>query len=222
MVKAIYFIKRKHRMPLQHFRSYWLGEHARLVKRLPELRRYVQSHTLDSGYRTREPIYDGIAELWYDDTDSMRRAAATPEGAAAAADQANFIEPASFDFVITEEREMVAGAAKPGMAKMIYFLTRRNGLSVEEFQNYWASQHGPLAAKVPGVRRYVQSHLRRSAYHAGRNPRYDGVAETWFDDIDALRASAGTEEYRAVRADEANFLAPDTIRFIIAGEHVIV
>jgi uncharacterized protein (TIGR02118 family) len=77
MVKAIYFIKRKHRMPLAHFRSHWLGEHARLVKRLPELRRYVQSHTLDSGYRTREPVYDGIAELWYDDTDSMRRASST-------------------------------------------------------------------------------------------------------------------------------------------------
>ncbi len=222
MVKAIYFIKRKHRMPLEHFRSYWLGEHARLVKRLPELRRYVQSHTLDSGYRTREPVYDGIAELWYDDTDSMRRAGATAGGAAAAADQANFIEPSSFDFVITEEREVLAGAAKAGMAKMVYFLTRKNGLSVEEFQDYWATRHGPLAAKVPGVRRYVQSHLRTSAYRAGRNPRYDGVAETWFDDFDALRTSAETEEYRAVRADEANFLAPDTVRFIITGEHEIV
>jgi uncharacterized protein (TIGR02118 family) len=152
----------------------------------------------------------------------MRRAAATAEGAAAAADQANFIDPANFDFVITEEHEAPPGAVKSGMAKMIYFLTRKNGLSVEEFQDYWATRHGPLAAKVPGVRRYVQSHLRKSAYHAGRNPRYDGVAETWFDDFDALRASADTQEYRAVRADEANFLAPDTVRFIIAGEHVIV
>jgi uncharacterized protein (TIGR02118 family) len=222
MVKAIYFIKRKHRMPLAHFRSYWLGEHARLVKRLPELRRYVQSHTLDSGYRAHEPVYDGIAELWYDDTDSMRRAAATPEGAAGAADQPNFIDMKNFDFVITEERELVPGPVNSSMVKMIYFLTRRNGLSVDEFQDYWAARHGALAAKVPRLRRYVQSHLRKSAYHGGRNPRYDGVAETWFDDLDALRASAGTEEYKAVRADEVNFLAPGTVRFIIAGEHVIV
>lgn len=222
MVKAIYFIRRKHRMPLGHFRSHWLGEHARLVKRIPGLRRYVQSHTLDSGYRAHEPVYDGIAELWYDDTDSMRRAAATAEGSAAAADQPNFIDMPSFAFVITEERQILPGAASPAMVKMIYFLTRRNGLSIDEFQSYWASSHGPLAAKVPAVRRYVQSHVRKSAYRAGRNPRYDGVAETWFDDFDALRASAATAEYRAVRDDETNFLEPGTIRFIIAGEHMIV
>lgn len=222
MVKAIYFIRRKHRMPLGHFRTYWLGEHARLVKRIPGLRRYVQSHTLDSGYRAHEPVYDGIAELWYDDTDSMRRAAATAEGGAAAADQPNFIDMPSFDFVITEEREILPGAAGPGAVKMIYFLTRRDGLSIDGFQSYWASHHGSLAAKLPAVRRYVQSHVRKSAYRAGRNPRYDGVAETWFDDFDALRASAATAEYRAVRDDEANFLESGTIRFIIAGEHVIV
>lgn len=222
MVKAIYFIRRRHRMPLPHFRSHWLGEHARLVKRLPELRRYVQSHTLDSGYRTHEPVYDGIAELWYDDTDSMRRAAASVEGAAAAADQENFIEKPSFDFLITQEREILPGTAAPGMVKMIYFLTRKNGMSIEQFQSYWAEHHGPLAAKVAGVRRYVQSHARKSAYRAGRNPRYDGVAETWFDDFGTLRASAETAEYRAVRADEANFLEASTVRFIITGEHPIV
>jgi uncharacterized protein (TIGR02118 family) len=222
MVKAIYFIKRKHRMPLAHFRSYWLGEHAALVKKLPKLRRYVQSHTLDSGYRSHEPIYDGIAELWYDDTNAMRAGADTPQGVAAAADQANFIDTASFGFIITEEREQKHGVVRPGMAKMISFLTRKDGLSVEAFQDYWANHHGPLAAKIPQLRHYVQCHVRGSAYHAGRNPRYDGVAETWFDDFAALRASGETAEYRVVRADEANFLEPGAIRFIVAQEHVIV
>jgi uncharacterized protein (TIGR02118 family) len=222
MVKAIYFIKRKHRMPLAHFRSYWLGEHARLVKQLPRLRRYVQSHTMDSGYSNHEPVYDGIAELWYDDTTAMRVGADTAEGLAAAADQANFIDKSSFDFIITEEREQKHGTMHPGMAKMISFLTRKNGLSVEAFQEYWANHHGPLAAKIPQLRHYVQSHVRRSAYHAGRNPRYDGVAETWFDNLADLRASGETAEYLTVRADEANFLEPGAIRFIIAQEHVIV
>jgi uncharacterized protein (TIGR02118 family) len=128
----------------------------------------------------------------------------------------------SFDFIITEERVLVPGETGSGMAKMIYFLTRKGGLSIDQFQDYWASRHGPLAAKIPQVRRYVQSHVRKSAYRAGRNPRYDGVAETWFDNFDALRASAETAEIREVRADETNFLEPGTIRFIVAGEHVIV
>ncbi len=66
--------------------------------------------------------------------------------------------------------------------------------------------------------------MRLSAYGAGRAPRYDGVAETWFDNLDAMRASGETPEYRAVRADEPNFLrtADGRLPFIIAREYPIV
>jgi len=47
-------------MTLEDFRKYWLTEHAVLVLKVPELVKYVQSHTMDSGYRDHEPIYDGI------------------------------------------------------------------------------------------------------------------------------------------------------------------
>ncbi len=222
MVKAIYFIKRKPGMSLEDFRRYWLTTHANLVRKVPELRRYVQSHTLDSGYRRHEPVYDGIAELWYDDTATMRRIADTPASRAAADDDANFIDMPSFDFVLTGERVQVDGAVREGMPKLISFIKRKAGMDVGAFQAYWANHHGPLASKIPGLRRYVQCHVRPSAYRGGREPHYDGVPETWFDDIDAMRASEQTPEYRAVRADEANFLAPGRLPFIITREYVIV
>jgi len=81
--------------------------------------------------------------------------------------------------------------------------------------------HGPLAAKIPQARRYLQCHVRPSAYSDGRAPRYDGVAEMWFDDFEAVRASGNTEEYRAVRLDEPKFLAIP-FPFIIASESRIV
>ncbi len=222
MVKAIYFIKRKPGMSLEDFRRYWLTTHAGLVRKVPELRRYVQSHTLDSGYRRHEPIYDGVAELWYDDTTTMRRIADTPASRAAADDDANFIDMSTFHFILTDERVQVDGAVREGMPKLISFIKRKAGMDVGAFQAYWANHHGPLASKIPGLRRYVQCHVRPSAYRAGREPRYDGVPETWFDDIDAMRASEQTPEYRAVRADEANFLAPGRLPFIITREYVIV
>ena len=49
----------------------------------------------------------------------------------------------------------------------------------------------------------------------------DGVAITWFDSTDAMRASAASPEYTRVRADEPNFVAPD-LPFIITRERVIV
>ena len=42
-----------------------------MVTRLPGIRGYVQSHTLLSGYRGRA-LYDGIAEVWFEDTAAMR------------------------------------------------------------------------------------------------------------------------------------------------------
>jgi uncharacterized protein (TIGR02118 family) len=221
MVKAIYFINRKPGMELEAFRHYWINDHARIVREVPELRRYVQSHTIDQFYRGGEPPYDGIAELWYDDTAAMRRIADTSASRAAADDDAKFLDMSKFGFVLTEEHAIIDGVVTEAMLKLIAFLNRRPGMAVDEFQSYWREKHAPLAAKMPSQRSYVQNHVRRSAYEGGRTPRYDGVAEAWFDNLDWLMNPPDTVDFNAIRADEANFLS-SPITFIITREHRIV
>ncbi|MFQ5828803.1 MAG: EthD domain-containing protein, partial [Candidatus Methylomirabilia bacterium] len=82
MVKTVAFFKRRPGMSVEAFATYWRTTHAEIVSRLPSIRRYVQSHTLLSGYRKGEPVYDGVAELWFDDTQVMRTLVQTPEYAA--------------------------------------------------------------------------------------------------------------------------------------------
>ncbi len=221
MVKAIYFIKRKPDMPLEAFRRYWLNEHAAIVRGVPELRRYVQSHTIDDFYDYGDPVYDGIAELWYADTAAMRRIAGTPASRAAADDDAKFIDMSKFGFILTEEHVIVDGAVTESMPKLVPFLHRRAGMDVDEFQSYWLQKHAPLAKKMPSQRRYVQSHVRRSAYEGGRTPRYDGVAEAWFENLDWLTNPPATADFQAIRADEQNFL-DSRIAFLITREYRIV
>jgi uncharacterized protein (TIGR02118 family) len=221
LVKAVSFFKRKSGMSVEAFQAYWRSAHAEVVVRMPGIRRYVQSHTLLSGYRKGEPAYDGIAEIWFDDTRALRALATTAPYAAVHADEANFIEAGSMGLIITEEHVIKDGPAPAGGVKNVEFVTRAAGMSVEAFQAYWRDVHGPLAARIPVVRRYVQSHTRRAAYEGGRAPRYDGIAVTWFDDTQAMRASAASPEYARVRADEPNFIAPDP-PFIITKEHVVV
>ena len=81
MVKTITFIKRKPGMSVDDFGKYWRTQHAPIVVKLPGLRRYVQCHTIPSGYRNGEPAYDGVAEVWFDSTDAMRGSATTDEKA---------------------------------------------------------------------------------------------------------------------------------------------
>ena len=221
MVKAVSFFKRKSGMSVEAFQAYWRTSHPEVVLKLPGLRRYVQSHTLVSGYRKGEPIYDGIAEVWFDDTDSMRRVAGTGEYERVQADETRFIDHSTMGLIITEEHVIKEGAVPVGGVKNVEFVTHKPGMPIGEFQRYWREVHGPLAAAIPVIRRYVQSHTRRSAYEKGRTPKYDGVAITWFDDTHAMRVSASSPEYARVRADEAHFITADP-PFIITGEHVIV
>jgi uncharacterized protein (TIGR02118 family) len=222
VVKAVSFFKRKAGMSVEEFQAYWRRSHPAAVTRLPGVRRYVQSHTRPAGYGKGEPIYDGIAELWFEDTKAMHALRGTKEIAAVEADEAVFIDRSTMRLILTEEHVIKDGPAPRGGVKNVEFITRKPGLAVDDFQRYWREVHGPIAAQIPVIRRYVQSHTRPSAYERGRTPAYDGLAITWFDDTQAMRASAATAQYARTRADEPNFIAPGDPAFIITTERVIV
>ena len=221
MIKAIYFIKRKPGTTLEDFRKYWLNEHAALVLEVPGLVKYVQSHTMDSGYRNHEPIYDGIAELWYENLDDMRKTAGTSSSRDTLADNEKFLDMSKFAFILTKERVQKENPVDAGAPKMVAFAKKRADLTFEAFQTHWSSVHGKLGRAVPGARRYVQCHPLPSSYTNGRTPIWDGVAEVWFDSDEAMRSNADTAEFKAVLADEPNFLAGDA-NFIITTEHIIL
>lgn len=168
MVKVIAIVKRKAGMSVEAFQEHWRTAHADVVRKLPGLRRYTQSHTLASGYRKREPAWDGIAELWFESTDVLRTLAGTPENAAVQADEARFIDHAKMATILTEDHVIKDGPVPPGGVKNVEFITHKPGLPIEEFQRYWREVHGPIAARIPQIQRYVQSqraprHLRERA-----------------------------------------------------------
>jgi uncharacterized protein (TIGR02118 family) len=221
MVKVVTFLKRKPGMAVEEFQRYWLASHPAVVLRLPGVRRYVQSHTLGSAYARGEPAWDGIAEVWADDTDALRAMTRGPEHAAVQADEAQFIDRATMGLIVTEEHVVADGGVSPEAVKAVEFLARRPGTSVDDFQGHWRERHAPLLTAIPGLRRCVLSATRRSAYTAGRAPAWDGVTLMWFDSPDALRAAAGSSAYADAVADRPSFLAPGAPPFIVTREHVI-
>ena len=144
MVKMVAFFKRKPGMSIEDFQSYWRTTHADIVVKLPGIRRYVQSHTILSGYRKGEPIYDGMAELWFDNTDAMRAQAGTPEFAAVRADEPNFMDVASQGSIITEEHVIKDGPIPVDGVKNVEFVSHKPGMPIEDFQKHWREVHGPL------------------------------------------------------------------------------
>jgi hypothetical protein len=85
---------------------------------------------------------------------------------------------------------------------------------------------------VLGIRRYVQVHtLETPVNEALRRGRggpgaYDGVAELWFDSLDALAAAGATPEGRAAGRrlveDERTFIDLARSPVMVAAEHDII
>ncbi|KZD05837.1 EthD domain-containing protein [Oceanibaculum pacificum] len=86
------------------------------------------------------------------------------------------------------------------MLKIIHLIKRKHpGLEegqVEAFQKRWRQGHGPIAARLPGLRRYVQSHALVQGYRKGEL-LFDGISEFWFAnkaDLDAAKSSPAWDE----------------------------
>ena len=104
------------------------------------------------------------------------------------------------------------------MVKAIYLIRRKPGMSAEDFHRYWREVHGAIAARIPGMRRYVQCHT----IDGGVPADYDGAAEAWFDDLAAVQRAVASPEYAAAREDEGRFIDLERTALIFTEEVPII
>jgi uncharacterized protein (TIGR02118 family) len=107
------------------------------------------------------------------------------------------------------------------MVKLVYCICRKQGLSRDEFRRYWAEVHGPIGARIPGLRKLVQSHAVPGPGDT-RPSDFDGMAELWFDDVSALAQARQSAEWQASTADEAHFIDPARCASFVSEERQIL
>lgn len=106
------------------------------------------------------------------------------------------------------------------MIKVLTWFSRKPGMTVDDFRGYWRDEHPKAVLRMPGLRAYNQNPTADSGYAKG-NPYCDGIAETWWDDLDAIRAQRGTAELDALMIDEAEFIDPARRQQLVVSEVVI-
>jgi uncharacterized protein (TIGR02118 family) len=107
------------------------------------------------------------------------------------------------------------------MIKLVYCITKKPEMSRAEFYEYWKEIHGPIGARIPGVRRFVQSHSIPVPGDAHK-PDFDGMVELWFDDAAALLSARNTPEWDASSKDETNFIDNRKTAYFVTEEHRLV
>jgi len=78
------------------------------------------------------------------------------------------------------------------MLKFIVVLYRRADLTPEQFRENLRNVHGPMAERLPGLRRYVQNHV--AADRNRPHPGWDAVVELFWDDWAAMEAAWKTPD----------------------------
>jgi uncharacterized protein (TIGR02118 family) len=80
------------------------------------------------------------------------------------------------------------------------------------FEEYYESTHMPIAAKIPNVQRFESG--KAVATPDGGQPEYHRIAELWFEDMDQLQQSMGSEEGQDATGDIPNFATGGVTVFI--------
>ena len=109
------------------------------------------------------------------------------------------------------------------MIKSVSMLVRKESLTHAQFVKHWVEIHAPLAHAVPGLKRYVQSHIveeRTRPDIPATEVEVDGIAELWFDDRESMARAMATPAAKALHADGALFIG--RIKSFTVDEKVII
>lgn len=221
MIHLLYFITRKHTIADAEFHRYWREVHGPIAKKIKQIRGYVQSHRI--AFAEMNSAYDGVAEVWLENEAAMAALRQSPEYLRGAlADEPNFIDMNSVEWMATNDRIILDGAQTANQVKLIFQLKRKPGMSLPDARQYWIEVHGPIVCELPGLRRYVQCHLVDAAYNYAE-PKWDGVAQLWVDDVTAMQKLLESSEFKqGAWLDGEKFLDLSIARSFVAQEHHVV
>jgi uncharacterized protein (TIGR02118 family) len=110
------------------------------------------------------------------------------------------------------------------LIKSISFLQRKADLSREDFVRHWLEVHVPMCHVVPGLRGYAVSTIVRYQSRADvpnlPMDDFDGVAQVWFNSLEARAAAGASVEGKRWHADGGTIIGG--IRTFVTRERHVV
>ena len=177
MINAITIIKKKQNLTYEKFQNYWKNEHAKIVTRSPLVGTYVQSHPIYNDKLTFEDTVDGIAEIWFEDTNAMRTLAATKEYKDIQDDEKVFIDGSAVRLIIAEDIITVEGDVSD--YKLIIFINKSSDFELTDFRKELVD----IASQYPkrNVNRMKVSLPKIAGYKGDKGPAWDAILTFWLD-----------------------------------------
>ena len=177
MINAITIIKKKKGLTYEKFQNYWKNEHAEIVTRSPLVGTYVQSHPIYNDELTFEDTIDGIAEIWFDDTNAMRSLAATKEYKDIQDDEKVFIDDSAVRLIIAEDIITIEGDVSDH--KLIIFMNKSSNFELTDFRNDLVDKASHYSKK--NLNRMKVSLPKIAGYKGDKSPAWDAILTFWLN-----------------------------------------
>jgi uncharacterized protein (TIGR02118 family) len=226
MIHQLIFAAPKPGMSEEEFQRYWVDVHAvQYAAKIPQIRKYLVDTRIPYGPESGEPLWGGVAEIWL----------ASEEDELASLQSREFVEGARVDeprwaafwrtvALDTDPHELLPGpplTRDPGWVKLIVLVKRKEGLPLADFRARSLGGHADLVLRVPGLRRYLQCHVRDALYSVGETV-LDAAYQLWFDDVEALADALGSPQGKQAEEDMESFVEPRYIHRLVTREHWII
>ena len=105
--------------------------------------------------------------------------------------------------------------------KVMALLTRKPGLTLEQFDTHWHKPHGiPLTLNIEGIRHSVQNARLADADDLADAP-FDGIPEVWLDDLAAAAGMQQAPGYAEADADQQHFMDIPKLQFLLTDEEPV-
>jgi uncharacterized protein (TIGR02118 family) len=99
------------------------------------------------------------------------------------------------------------------MYRVHIWLRRRDGMSAEEFHEYWLTKHAPIVRDGYANLRAYELHTVTRVPGDGEAP-YDGVAVLSWDSREDFKADVASDAAKAATEDMANFADGSGVLFV--------
>ncbi len=104
------------------------------------------------------------------------------------------------------------------MIKFVVVLYRRPDVPAERFHAILRNEHAAMAERLPGLRRYIQNHVRDDP--SRKHPSWDAVVELYWDDWPSMETAWRTPEGQASTEHLAEFVDLDRSTWSVVEEEV--
>ena len=229
VIKRLTMVRRASGVASDEFASRWRAHAEMALGSMPASARPSQLAHCVTRPGSTDPLYDGVAVSWHEDPGAL---ALHDAWVAADGSAETVIDVEATTCVHVEERIAIGGAwlanrwqpiATASCPLLIGFIEAIDGLTREQFRDYWWDQHRPLANRL------VPDELEPVAYvhnyvAAGEPGRWAGIGEMYEHSLAVARKRGqwfDSDASGPLVADEERFLVRETRQVIVTDHEVI-